>query len=89
MNSITIRFYAELNDFLPIDKKQVAFQHYFPSQTSIKDLIESLGVPHTEVSLILVNGEFAPSSILIQGGETVAVYPKFQTIDISTLTPVR
>lgn len=86
MNCITIRFYAELNDFLPSDKKQVAFKHYFSDQTSIMDLIESLGVPHTEVDLILVNGDSAPLSKRIQGGETVAVYPKFKTIDISTLT---
>jgi sulfur carrier protein ThiS len=86
MNSIAIRFYAELNDFLPSDKKQVAFRHYFSSQTTIKALIEALGVPQTEVDLILVNGDSVPCSKLIQGGETVAVYPKFKTIDI---TPVR
>lgn len=89
MNSITIRFYAELNDFLPSDKKQVAFKHYLSDKTSIKNVIESLGVPHTEVDLVLVNGDSVPFSKLIQGGETVAVYPKFKTIDISTLTPVR
>lgn len=89
MNSITIRFYAELNDFLPPDKKQVAFKYYFTDKTLIKDLIESLGVPHTHVDLILVNGNSVPFSELIKGGETVAVYPKFETIDISTLTPVR
>lgn len=83
MNSITIRFYAELNDFLPSDKKQVAFKHNFPEQSSVKDLIESLGVPYSEVDLILVNGDPAPSSELIQGGETVSVYPKFKAIDIS------
>lgn len=86
MNSITIRFYAELNDFLPSDKKQVAFKHHFSDQTSVHDLIESLGIPLTQVDLILVNGDSAALSKLIEGGETVSVYPKFQTIDISTLT---
>lgn len=86
MNSITIRFYAELNDFLPSDKKQVAFKHYFSDQTSVKDLIKSLAVPLTQVDLILVNGDPAPLSKLIEGGETVSVYPKFKTIDTSTLT---
>lgn len=89
MNSITIRFYAELNNFLSSDRKQVAFKYYFSDKTSIKKLIETLGVPHTEVDLILVNGDSVPFSKLIQGGETVAVFPKFKTIDISTLTPVQ
>ena len=55
MCQATFRFYAELNDFL-------SFQHdrdiVYPvaRRASVKDAIEALGVPHTEVDLILVNG---------------------------------
>ncbi len=48
------RFYAELNDFLPPERRQVAFTHVFAGRVAVKDMIESLGVPHTEVELILV-----------------------------------
>jgi sulfur carrier protein ThiS len=85
MNCLTIRFYAELNDFLPPEHKQVAFKHEFLEQTSIKDLIESLEVPSANVLLVLVNGHPVPLSKQIKGGETVAVYPKFQNFDISSL----
>ncbi|OPX90088.1 MAG: hypothetical protein A4E53_01303 [Pelotomaculum sp. PtaB.Bin104] len=89
MNRIMIRFFAELNDHLPPDRRQRAFSHYFTGQPSVKDVIESLGVPHSEVDLILVNGESAGFERCLSGGETVAVYPIFQTIDISTVTKVR
>jgi uncharacterized protein with PIN domain len=82
-----IRFYAELNDFLPPNK--VAFAHSFEGRVSIKDMIEALGVPHTEVDLILVNGESVDFSYLVQDGDRVSVYPVFESIDITPLTRVR
>jgi len=89
MNSVSIRFYGELNDFLTDDKKHVAFDHYFYGQRSVKDLIESLGVPHPEVDLILIDGESADFSRKLLGGERVSVYPLFNSLDVSDLTRVR
>ena len=37
----TFRFYEELNDFLPLSKKKVAFVHTFYGNPSIKDVIEA------------------------------------------------
>ena len=89
MNKIIIRFYAELNDLLPPSRRQKAISHSFKGRPAVKDLIESLGVPHTEVDLILVNGESVGFEHCLQGGETVGVYPIFQSINISALTKVR
>jgi hypothetical protein len=50
------RYYAELNDFLPPVRRFASFTHSFELSASVKDMIESMGVPHTEVDLILVNG---------------------------------
>ena len=55
MPRATFRFYQELNDFLPATRKQVTFEVEWHGTPSIKHLIESLGVPHIEVDLILVN----------------------------------
>jgi uncharacterized protein with PIN domain len=52
-------------------------------------MIEALGVPHTEVELILVNGESVDFSRLIADGDRVSVYPKFETLDITPLLRVR
>jgi hypothetical protein len=51
----------------------------------VKDLVERIGVPHTEIDLILVNGDSVDFLYQMQGGERVAVYPVFESIDISSI----
>ena len=46
-------------------------------------------MPHTEVELILVNGESVGFDRLLQDGDRVAVYPKFEANDITPLLRVR
>ncbi|MBD3345417.1 MAG: hypothetical protein GF401_10185 [Chitinivibrionales bacterium] len=53
----TFRFYEELNDFLPEEKRKRRIYYVFTGKPSVKDAIEAQGVPHTEVDLIVVNGE--------------------------------
>jgi hypothetical protein len=48
MSPVQLRFYEELNDFLPPQRRRVTFTHELTRRTSVKDLIESFGVPHTE-----------------------------------------
>jgi hypothetical protein len=43
------------NDSLPTHRRQVTWPHIVDGRPSAKDLIESLGVPHPEIDLILVN----------------------------------
>lgn len=89
MPRATFRFYAELNPFLPHGKRQVAFGHAFEGRQSIKDMIESLGVPHTEVDLILVNGQSVDFSYLVQDGDHISVYPVFEALDITPVLRLR
>lgn len=86
---ISIRFYEELNDFLPKEKRKKRFTYNFIDRTSVKDLIESLGVPHTEVDLILVNGNSVNFKYLINDGDDISVYPVFESIDISNVQHLR
>jgi uncharacterized protein len=88
MSLVKFRFYATLNDFLPIDKKQICFVRHFTDRTSIKDMIEAIGVPHTEIDLILANGESVYFSYLVQDGDRISVYPAFATIDIASISLV-
>jgi hypothetical protein len=83
------RFYAGLNDFLPPVQRGASFTHVFQGRVSIKDMIESLGAPHTEVDLILVNGESVDFTYLVQDGDRVSVYPLFTSLDVAPLTRVR
>jgi uncharacterized protein with PIN domain/sulfur carrier protein ThiS len=85
----TFRFYAELNDFLSPERRMVAFDYLFDGRQTVKHLIESLGVPHTEVDLILVNGQSVDFSELISDGDRISVYPVFEGFDIAPVSRVR
>ena len=41
MSQCSIRFYEELNDFLPPERRKVCFSHDFQRRASIKDMIEA------------------------------------------------
>ncbi|MGA2716876.1 MAG: Mut7-C RNAse domain-containing protein [Bryobacteraceae bacterium] len=83
------RFYAELNDFLPQDRRGKERERHLITVQPVKDLIESFGIPHTEVDLILINGDSAAFTTPVRGGDHVSVYPVFQTLDVSSVTQVR
>ncbi len=83
------RFYEELNDFLPSARRKRAFAHAFDGTPGVKDVIESLGVPHTEIDLILVDGESVRFSHRLRGGERVAVYPMFERFDVRPIYRLR
>jgi uncharacterized protein with PIN domain len=83
------RFYQELNDFLPLDRRQRWFPYRFRDSPAVKHAIETLGVPHTEVDLILVNGASVGFDYRLQPGDRVSVYPVFESLDISPVTRLR
>ena len=71
------RFYEELNDFLPEARRKRTIVYEFEGSPGIKDPIEALGIPHTEVELIVVNGESVGFEHRVAAGERFAVYPTF------------
>ena len=79
MALVQLRFYEELNDFLAPGLRKVAFSHRFERRTSVKDMIESFGVPHTEVDF----------SCIVQHGDRISVYPVFESLDVSPLVRLR
>ena len=86
---VSIRFYEELNDFVrPEDCKQdIVFQLF--GYPTVKDVIESFGVPHTEVDLIIVNGESVNFDYHLKADDHISVYPKFESFDIKGITQLR
>ena len=83
MKEAYFRFYAELNDLLPLPNSGRAFSHTFGVAESVKDAIEAIGVPHTEVDLILANGQPAAFSYLVRDRDRISVYPVFRRIHLS------
>lgn len=88
-NSATFRFYEELNDFLPREKRKITFEYLFNGGPSIKDAIEANGIPHVEVDLILVNGRSVGFDYTLKGGDCVSVYPIFESLDITSVCLLR
>jgi uncharacterized protein len=89
MATASFRFYEELNDFLAPDRRYREFQVRCAREATVKHMIEACGVPHTEVELVLVNGESSGFDRLLCDGDRVSVYPTFEAFDITPLLRVR
>ncbi|MCF6177374.1 MAG: Mut7-C ubiquitin/RNAse domain-containing protein [Victivallaceae bacterium] len=83
------RFYEELNDFLPEDREKRSFMYKYEGSTSVKDAIEAIGIPHVEADLIIVNGKSVDFTYRLTGGERIAVYPVFESFDITPIVHLR
>ncbi|MFP4138071.1 MAG: Mut7-C RNAse domain-containing protein [Halomonas sp.] len=75
MANTEFRFHGDLNDFLPATRRGRVFAHDLERRAAIKDVIESLGVPHTEVDVILVDGVSRGFDYRLVDGDRVEVYP--------------
>jgi hypothetical protein len=89
MSAARFRFYAELNDFLPAEDRGKELTRHFSASGSVKDFVESFGVPHTEVDLVLACGAPVDFSYPVRDGDWVSVYPVFESLDISSVSRVR
>jgi hypothetical protein len=89
MGRATIRFYAELNDLVAPERRFRESDVEFAGSPAVKDVIESLGVPHVEIDLLLLNGRSVALGERLHDGDRVAVYPVFEGFDITALTAVR
>ncbi|MEJ5257488.1 MAG: Mut7-C RNAse domain-containing protein [Fervidobacterium sp.] len=68
---ISITFFGSLTD---LSKARMIELEPGVNQT-IKDCIERLGVPHTEVYFITLNGKFVKFDKIVENGEMYFVYP--------------
>jgi uncharacterized protein with PIN domain/sulfur carrier protein ThiS len=75
MKQAQFRFHAELNDFLAPKVKGATITCPINGDQSVKHLIESLGIPHPEVSRILVNEIPVDFGYIVQDADQIDVYP--------------
>ena len=88
-NIAQLRFYEELNKYLPPEKRKIRFAYYFSGNPTVKEIIETLGVPSGEIDLILVNGKSVNFFYHVKNNDKVSVYPVFESFDISTVSRLR
>ncbi len=89
MAKATFRFYEELNDFLPADQRKRDVSVTFEPPAPVRHLIETFGVPHTEVEIVLLNGVSVDLDQRVGDGDRVSVYPMFESLDITPLLRLR
>ena len=75
MATISISFQPEFDDLLP--PKLRGRESTLPIQPgrAVKDLVEALGVPHTEIGDLLVNGTSVSLAHQLRDGDRVSVFP--------------
>ena len=86
---VNLRFYEELNNFLPPDKRKRRFAHRLEPSQSVREILKDLGVPRAEVEMVLVNGESVDFSHRPEDGDFVSIYPVFESLNVKPLVRVR
>ena len=75
MIDVTVTLHEDLHFFLATPSRRRNIAASFHVSRSVKDLIESLGVPHVEVDCILVNGASVGFDYLLKEDDAVSVFP--------------
>ena len=89
MPDIHLRLYEELNEFLPMDLRKRRFTYRVDNVTTVKGLLAKIKVPQDQVEFVLVNGDSVGFSHRLRAGDSVSVYPVFESLDVTPLLRVR
>ena len=73
--SVRLGLHGDLDFFLPSRTRRKDLTRSISEKTSVKDVIESCGVPHPEVDLIAVNGEEVNFDYGVTNDAEIEVYP--------------
>ena len=74
---VEVRAYAQLQDLLGRTRVEVPIGE----PRSVKDLVESVGLAHPEIGLLLVDGRPVRFDHRLHGGERVAAYPPLLSLE--------
>ncbi len=74
-SSVTLRFHDELNDHLAPAWRDRSVAKPLLVPGSVKDIIQSCGVPHSEVGRIVVDGTPVDFAYIVHHGDRIDVYP--------------
>jgi uncharacterized protein len=72
---VVVSFYGDLGFFVRNRDRPQPIRRVLNNKSSVKDIIESLGVPHPEVDLIVVNGQPVDFSFHLETDAALEVYP--------------
>src|SRR5882762_5371243 len=73
--SVRLNLHGDLNFFLGSKAHRRSVERNLTEKTSVKDVIESCGIPHPEVDLILIKGKAVDFNYAVTDDADIAVYP--------------
>ena len=76
MKTARFHFDVDLHFLLSRDRRRDEVVLSFQGPQSVKHLIESLGIPHTEIGSLRVNGDFIGLDYLVHDGDQIEVRPE-------------
>lgn len=89
MNSANFRFFDDINFFLNKEQQNIDINYSFDGNPSVKDCIEAIGVPHTEVEAICINNIYSNFNKKINNNDSINVYSYNSNIDLSNIIELR
>ncbi len=79
------RYFGTLTELLKRGGQGAARTYRFREHPGVKDAVEAMGVPHTEVDILLANGRSVGFGYRLQNGDDISVYPPFSNVSVSPL----
>jgi len=89
MKQVHLRLYEELNDYLPADKRKRCFGIRFEGEMTAAELLQAVGIPVSEVDLILCNDTSVVVMHRLRDGDRIGVFPVFEAFDLRGISKVR
>ncbi len=89
MGTVQVRVYEELNEFLPPGKRKRTFDQKFALNATVEQLLGVLGVPASQVDLVLADDVSVDLNHVISDGERISIFPVFERFDVSCVTKLR
>ena len=76
MTQARFRFHGDLENFLKREFRHQSFPYECARAATLKNAIEALGVPHTEVGRITVNAQPVTLQRIVRAGDEIEIYPR-------------
>lgn len=84
-----VRFLGELRSMVAGCDADGLLRYPVTRRASIKDVIEALGVPHTEIERIVVLGRERGFTLPVEPGQAITVHPADPPLDVTRPTVLR
>ncbi len=82
MDIAIFHFHGDINFFLPKKHRHHPFEHPFAWKASIKDMVESLGPPHCEIALLLVDSVSVGFDHIVLPNTKIDIYDNMLAVDV-------